>query len=339
MRVVSKLLLSGAVLAMCAAVAHAGTSTHQRPIIDGAIAGSGDFYGTVGFVDFDGVSFCTGTLVAPTVIVSASHCFVEQDEVTDQITYIIPPEEVFVVAGEVYAEQTPEDLQYPVRKIVLHPSYPGSGGLEGDTGIARQEDIAVVLLTEAVTEVSAIPIPSVDQALETIDGIGQDEAAVTITGYGLTDPNGTAAGVLNIATTLLGEVGTYEFAVGAPGSPDSCKGDSGGPAYIQTGGVTALYGASSRAVENSNSVCGDGGLYTFVPAYRSWIAANSDGEYSEPSGPIGSGGGNNGGGNNGGGGNGVADDDGCAGGAPPAPWSGLALLMLMGLWVGRRRVA
>jgi secreted trypsin-like serine protease len=52
---------------------------------------------------------------------------------------------------------------------------------------------------------------------------------------------------------------------------DSCKGDSGGPAYIDVDGEWQLAGATSRGTCKARRICGDGGIYTRVHAYVDWI--------------------------------------------------------------------
>ena len=56
---------------------------------------------------------------------------------------------------------------------------------------------------------------------------------------------------------------------------DSCKGDSGGPAYVSIGTSYKLAGVTSRSTENSGQACGDGGVYTRVDAYADWIVGTA----------------------------------------------------------------
>ena len=308
-------------LALCCSAARA--ETVELPIIDGAVATSAQYYGTIGFLDFDGEAFCTGTLIAPTVVISAAHCFVTQDEDTDAIIARTPASDVFVVAGEVYAEQTPWDRYYDVLAITVHPGFPNPALGTDPSGIAQQDDIAVVLVAEPIEEVDIIRIPSVAEARAAMES----EPTVIIAGYGLTDANAQQAGVLHIAETVLGVDGDFEFVAGAPGRPDSCKGDSGGPAYVIHQDIVHVFGASARAVASSDKLCGDGGIYTFVPAYRSWIAAVSEGNYTEP-GPLPDTINNPGPGSH--------EDEGCRSGSTDSTPGALAIVLLLAAWGGRR---
>ena len=53
---------------------------------------------------------------------------------------------------------------------------------------------------------------------------------------------------------------------------DSCRGDSGGPLYIQNpAGDFYLLGATSRGSRDGSHVCGDGGIYVRVDHFLDWI--------------------------------------------------------------------
>jgi secreted trypsin-like serine protease len=55
---------------------------------------------------------------------------------------------------------------------------------------------------------------------------------------------------------------------------DTCKGDSGGPFFVQDKkGKWLLAGVTSRGTDIALTMCGDGGLYVRVDAYAEWIAA------------------------------------------------------------------
>ena len=61
----------------------------------------------------------------------------------------------------------------------------------------------------------------------------------------------------------------------------SCYGDSGGPAYIQSGGQLTVIGATSRG---SNCDTGDG-LYTDVRYYQGWLKCTAK-EFGQPLGSL-----------------------------------------------------
>ncbi|MCA9547311.1 MAG: trypsin-like serine protease, partial [Myxococcales bacterium] len=124
---------------------------------------------------------------------------------------------------------------------------------------------------------------------------------------------------------------------------DTCPGDSGGPVYLLGDGEAPwLVGVTSRGVDNSDATCGDGGIYTYAPAYRGWIIDSAGGLFP-PSDEPGAGGA---GGQGGTGGDDFIDDDEGGGGddgcsaAPNTPGSGwLAAISLLALRRRRRASA
>jgi len=70
--------------------------------------------------------------------------------------------------------------------------------------------------------------------------------------------------------------GATEICTNNPGgNKGACYGDSGGPQVKMVNGAWQLIGATSRA-GNNNPVCATGpSIYVDVPAFASWIAANT----------------------------------------------------------------
>lgn len=200
---------------------------------------------------------CSGTLVAPNVVVTAAHCI-----------------------GRGCGERifTGEDVEFPdagqviaVRSAVVAPRYAVGDGLG---------DIAVLVLDE-----------SVDVAPRGIarSGALDDATFVRVAGYGNTNAQGNSGyGIRRqVDVPLAGTSGEYgadfttEFVAGAPSLDlDSCSGDSGGPAYVSVEGEWLLAGATSRAISGKHvRPCGDGGVYTRVCEYEEWIRSVPGGKW------------------------------------------------------------
>jgi protease YdgD len=101
----------------------------------------------VGVVLRDGVGICTGSLIAPDMILTAAHCAEGVDAESD-------PGRLRFRTGA-YPGLTPVEL--PAARIVLHPLYPRNGepaGVERRTGY----DLALLRLTSPVPPTAAFPL-------------------------------------------------------------------------------------------------------------------------------------------------------------------------------------
>jgi secreted trypsin-like serine protease len=200
---------------------------------------------------------CTGTLVAPNVVVTAGHC--RKGGCSARVffgTDVTKPDEGRVVE---------------VAQAVAHPDYRPP---------APTHDLSVLILAaDADAEPRAIASGKQIEAAGT----------VRLAGYGNTDVfssggYGTRRMVdvpLASADPKYGANPETEFVAGAPFlDRDSCNGDSGGPAYVKADGNWFLAGATSRATASTFRPCGDGGIYTRVGAFEEWIRSVPGGHWS-----------------------------------------------------------
>ena len=222
-----------------------GTPVPKKDFLDCVAVGNDNQWG------------CTGTLIAPDVVVTAGHCagFATRVFFGSDVTKV----------GRIVA----------VRERQRHPDYHKQG---------RQNDLLVLLLAERVENIAARGIA--DKALidHATDG--------RVVGFGNTDPMGSSGyGIkrqvdVPIASpscdgTFDGEPdsiaygcdASFEFVAGKPLlAKDSCTGDSGGPFYMQgPGAAWLLAGATSRATNSAPNDCGDGGIYVRIERYLNWI--------------------------------------------------------------------
>lgn len=260
---------SGAALVICAtAVACSDTtasfdepqSRRPMPVVGGEPAEADDYPSTVALVDPTGEPFCTGTLVAPTVVLSAAHCL--QSWWGDPIS----TSEVRIVYGYTDPSSAPSSDRLSVASVTPHPDYDPWASTDSD-GMGHQNDIGVVVLDEPIAGGVVSPIlPSGSIPATLVQG-----ADVHVVGYGVTSLSTYASGILYKAVTPFMRHIQWEMLAGSPGNPDSCNGDSGGPAYMVSGGNLYLVGVTSRAWAQSQQSCGDGGIYTLAPSYVAWI--------------------------------------------------------------------
>lgn len=193
---------------------------------------------------------CTGTIVAPNVVVTAAHCAVGNCAARIFIgTDVKKPSKGQVVR---------------VAHSYVHPKYRGEG---------TPYDLSVLVLDE---KVNVAPRRIASRAAVT------RAESVRVVGFGTTD---TAArhgyGIRRVVDVPIatpkkayGALPSIEFVAAAPfNDNDTCEGDSGGPAYVADTGGWSVGGATSRGTRGgpNSRTCGDGGIYTRLYAFRDWM--------------------------------------------------------------------
>jgi MYXO-CTERM domain-containing protein len=180
-----------------------GLTSVQQPIVDGTTSASGAHPATV-FLWLGG-GLCTGTLIAPRVVLTANHCLQG------------------VSAVEVYFGNDPQSSSgtwIPSVNLRRHPA----------------TDIAVIgLARDAPTEPIALyrdPITPADVGRQTL-----------IVGFGETGGAG-AAGIKREGVTPIHSLQSDVVFVGQTGSK-TCYGDSGGPTFLDDRGERFLIGVTS----------------------------------------------------------------------------------------------
>lgn len=197
---------------------------------------------------------CTGTLIAPRVVITAGHCH--------------PGCKSRVFVGP---NVQGEGETIGVARAVRHPLYNSS----------FENDLTLLYIEREVTGVTPRRIAP--------GGMIDDAYFVRLAGYGTTDTSGSIGyGIRRMVDVPVASpacasdeaVNRYgchrdlEIVAGAPFlDKDSCRGDSGGPAYVRVEGEEEwfLAGATSRATEEAIRVCGDGGIYVRIDRYADWI--------------------------------------------------------------------
>ncbi|KAI8323585.1 trypsin-like serine protease, partial [Martensiomyces pterosporus] len=249
------------------------------PRIIGGFQAPSDQFGYVAYLralseDYDG-GVCTGTLIAPSVVLTAAHC----TQVNKFISY--RPYEYKIMFGANVPRFDVDFEGYSVESYVVHPEY---------NSWPFGNDIALFFLNETVPDSVAKPI-------KIYSGDTYTTTPMAAAGFGLTDIHNNQS----LATQLM-EVNLFpgtpdycrkqdgnfhqatQICTDGTGGIDTCEGDSGGPIVtpLDNGDGYAQLAVTSYGVVNDanpDGECGKAGgsgVYTRISPYLGWIAKTAN---------------------------------------------------------------
>lgn len=246
----SALMLLVVVASMPGAADLTAPPNAPTPIVGGEPTEPGGFGSVVAVVV--GTGLCTGSVVAPRLILTAGHC----------LQAVEHPSEVQVF----YGDEIGMNPALAVETFGVHPNF--CAGCEEDI-----HDYGYLVLREEFPVLDQILPPIVDQA--EWDQTMAEGVAVTVVGYG-EDPAEPDRGIgrkRRVVTFInrFSDEGLEFFAGGD--LRDSCEGDSGGPAFVQlASGQWRLAGIVSRG----SNPCGDGGFYGVPYGALPWVRLETE---------------------------------------------------------------
>jgi hypothetical protein len=206
---------------------------------------------------------CTGSVIAPSVILTAAHCTMDASGMPAFFGYALP--------GVIDAQDTTNVKYWDIPDLLPHPDY------DPETLV---NDVALVVL-EMPTSAPAMPLIAPWQDALVVGG-----APATMAGWGRTVSGGSSPRFLQEATVPL--VADANCAPNLPGPDQSmfnsvsmlcagdlpagiggCQGDSGGPLALTIAGTRTLIGDTSWG--SADCVNGSPTVFGRLTAFRNWI--------------------------------------------------------------------
>lgn len=215
-----------------------------------------------------GRSFCTGTIVAPRVLMTAAHCIQEFNPQTNVKTsdFILPGVGDFISYFGTRVSMDGKWLR--AASVIPHPDWDPSLTLQGDADRPPNDIGLVILESDIPGEYKPVGIADPEMTLK-------ENQTVTLVGFGVTRTRrNNNTGVLREVSLPLKSINKRSQILGVGNfMKGACAGDSGGPMYTQDeNGNWLVIGVTSAGVEIFQNCIGVDNTYTDARSYKGWVS-------------------------------------------------------------------
>jgi secreted trypsin-like serine protease len=192
-----------------------------------------------------GGGLCTGEIIAPGWVLTASHC-------VDDATLKVNVTSVTITMAPNVQDQDPSN-SIEAAAWYVHPQYDKDSGAN---------DVALVQLSQ---QVDVTPLPFVHRPIDRLNG-----AQARAVGYGRTvDGDSNSAGPKVTADFTITDMNPTDFLLSSP-SASQCHGDSGGPTLVVLNGTETIVGIGWHTVD-TNGLCDQGVRDHRIDIHAEWI--------------------------------------------------------------------
>ena len=191
--------------------------------------------------------FCTGTLIAPDLVVTAAHC-VYGKQTFPQIYF-----------GENMSDQTPSEALLQVEGVVVNPEFTKYFAQ------GRNFDVALIKLKFSAPA-GTVPVAILADA--NLMKVGEQ---ILLSGYGIVnDQTNQRAKGLNQVYVPIAKLTENFVVTDQTQLKGACRGDSGGPAFLETADGLVVVGAT-RGPHGDAVDCQSYGEYTDLSKHIDFI--------------------------------------------------------------------
>lgn len=261
-------------------------------IMNGSVVKEGEATGTsiVGIFNSKLNAICTGSLIAPNIVMTAAHC--APDKAADikiifsnDIDYVLNAREPdvqaeFVLQATDFKVSTKWDPKNETIEIdtgdialikfrgTIPKGFKPATMLTDDSKLKKGDMITVAgfgVDTVTTSEIDPKKVKDIDEAIaygEIVCDENQQGKKINCLKI-----ESSGDGILRVTEAPIASIQETEFRLDEK-KAGTCNGDSGGPAYLKKDGQLFLLGVTSRGSE----LCNDTGVYTNAVYYKTWIA-------------------------------------------------------------------